>query len=177
MAIASKKQPGHLDRMLTMEMARVVEAAAVAAARQRGQGDEKKADQVAVDAMRNELNNLPISGRIVIGERTNIQDGSVVHVSTGGIHTAIGDDVLIGHMALVHGSDAIRMPNIIPYDATAIWQFMSRSRFRRSITQFSGHAAAISVSGAGALVYRESADDACPLCRLGPGQDSHRPVR
>ncbi|MEP1205973.1 MAG: class II fructose-bisphosphatase [Rhizobiaceae bacterium] len=68
MAIASKQQAGHLDRMLTMEMARVVEAAAVAAARERGQGDEKKADQVAVDAMRNELNNLPISGRIVIGE-------------------------------------------------------------------------------------------------------------
>ncbi|MEL6751273.1 MAG: class II fructose-bisphosphatase [Pseudomonadota bacterium] len=57
-----------LDRMLTMEMARVVEAAAVAAARERGQGDEKRADQVAVDAMRRELNNLPISGRIVIGE-------------------------------------------------------------------------------------------------------------
>lgn len=68
MAISSKQQAGHLDRMLTMEMARVVEAAAVAAARQRGQGDEKKADQVAVDAMRTELNNLPISGRIVIGE-------------------------------------------------------------------------------------------------------------
>ena len=68
MAISSKKKSGHLDRMLTMEMARVVEAAAVAAARERGQGDEKKADQVAVDAMRTELNNLPISGRIVIGE-------------------------------------------------------------------------------------------------------------
>ncbi|MEM9733813.1 MAG: class II fructose-bisphosphatase [Pseudomonadota bacterium] len=59
---------GTLDRMLTMELARVVEAAAVAAARERGKGDEKKADQVAVDAMRSELNNLPISGRIVIGE-------------------------------------------------------------------------------------------------------------
>ena len=54
--------------MLTMEMARVVEAAAVAAAQERGKGDEKKADQVAVDAMRRELNNLPISGRVVIGE-------------------------------------------------------------------------------------------------------------
>lgn len=54
--------------MLTMEMARVVEAAAVAAARQRGKGNEKIADQKAVDAMRAELNNLPISGRIVIGE-------------------------------------------------------------------------------------------------------------
>ena len=68
MSMSSKSQSGRLDRMLTMEMARVVEAAAVAAARERGQGDEKKADQVAVDAMRTELNNLPINGRIVIGE-------------------------------------------------------------------------------------------------------------
>ncbi|MEM8749761.1 MAG: class II fructose-bisphosphatase [Pseudomonadota bacterium] len=68
MSIASKPKAGQLDRMLTMEMARVVEAAAVAAARERGMGDEKKADQVAVDAMRTELNNLPINGRIVIGE-------------------------------------------------------------------------------------------------------------
>ena len=68
MSLASKPKASQLDRMLTMEMARVVEAAAVAAARERGQGDEKRADQVAVDAMRSELNNLPISGRIVIGE-------------------------------------------------------------------------------------------------------------
>ena len=68
MSLHSVPQPGRLDRMLTMEMARVVEAAAVAAARERGKGDEKRADQVAVDAMRSELNNLPISGRIVIGE-------------------------------------------------------------------------------------------------------------
>jgi len=57
-----------LDRILTLELARVTEAAAVAAARLRGQGDEKAADQVAVDAMRTELNNLPIDGTVVIGE-------------------------------------------------------------------------------------------------------------
>ena len=57
-----------LDRILTLELARVTEAAAVAAARLRGQGDEKAADQVAVDAMRTELNRLPIDGRVVIGE-------------------------------------------------------------------------------------------------------------
>ena len=57
-----------LDRMLTMEMCRVTEAAAVAASRLRGHGDEKAADQAAVDAMRRELNNLPIRGRVVIGE-------------------------------------------------------------------------------------------------------------
>ncbi|MDD9908735.1 MAG: class II fructose-bisphosphatase [Ahrensia sp.] len=68
MDMTSTSTSSKLDRMLTMEMARVVEAAAVAAARERGQGDEKRADQVAVDAMRRELNNLPISGRIVIGE-------------------------------------------------------------------------------------------------------------
>ncbi|MEL7229062.1 MAG: class II fructose-bisphosphatase [Pseudomonadota bacterium] len=68
MELNANAKSGSLDRMLTMELARVVEAAAVAAARERGKGDEKKADQVAVDAMRSELNNLPISGRIVIGE-------------------------------------------------------------------------------------------------------------
>lgn len=57
-----------LSRMLTLEIARVTEAAAVAAAKLRGRGDEKAADQTAVDAMRQELNRLPIQGRIVIGE-------------------------------------------------------------------------------------------------------------
>ena len=57
-----------LDRILTLELVRVTERAAVAAARLRGQGDEKAADQVAVDAMRTELNRLPIDGTVVIGE-------------------------------------------------------------------------------------------------------------
>ncbi|PWW03751.1 fructose-1,6-bisphosphatase class II [Hoeflea marina] len=57
-----------LDRILTLEIARVTERAAVAAARLRGRGDEKAADQVAVDAMRAELNRLPIAGTVVIGE-------------------------------------------------------------------------------------------------------------
>ena len=57
-----------LDRILTLELVRVVERAAVAAARLRGRGDEKADDQVAVDAMRAELNRLPIRGTVVIGE-------------------------------------------------------------------------------------------------------------
>lgn len=57
-----------LDRILTLELVRVTERAAVAAARLRGRGDEKAADQVAVDAMRAELNRLPIKGTVVIGE-------------------------------------------------------------------------------------------------------------
>lgn len=59
---------GGLDRILTLEIARVTERAAVAASRLRGRGDEKEADQVAVDAMRQELNKLPIAGTVVIGE-------------------------------------------------------------------------------------------------------------
>jgi fructose-1,6-bisphosphatase II / sedoheptulose-1,7-bisphosphatase len=57
-----------LDRILTMELVRVTERAAVAAARLRGRGDEKAADQIAVDAMRAELNRLDIKGTVVIGE-------------------------------------------------------------------------------------------------------------
>src|ERR1700759_227550 len=57
-----------LDRILTMEIVRVTERAAVKAARLRGRGEEKAADQAAVDAMRRELNNLPIDGTVVIGE-------------------------------------------------------------------------------------------------------------
>ena len=57
-----------IDRILTIELARVTERAAVAAAKLRGHGDEKAADQAAVDAMRSELNRLPIDGRVVIGE-------------------------------------------------------------------------------------------------------------
>ena len=56
------------DRVLSLEIARVTERAAIAAARLCGRGDEKAADQAAVDAMRRELNNLPIAGTVVIGE-------------------------------------------------------------------------------------------------------------
>ncbi|MDI4233330.1 class II fructose-bisphosphatase [Bradyrhizobium sp. Arg237L] len=57
-----------LERILTLEIVRVTERAAVSAARLRGHGEEKAADQAAVDAMRRELNKLPIEGTIVIGE-------------------------------------------------------------------------------------------------------------
>lgn len=42
-------------------------------------------------------------GRITVGERTNIQDGSIVHVTGGRFDTEIGDDVLIGHGCIIHG--------------------------------------------------------------------------
>ena len=62
--MAAKK----IDRVLTMELARVTERAAVAASTLIGRGDEKAADQAAVDAMRRELNTLNIDGEVVIGE-------------------------------------------------------------------------------------------------------------
>ncbi len=57
-----------LDRSLVMDAVRVTEAAAMAAWRLAGRGDEKAADQAAVDAMRTALNELAIDGVIVIGE-------------------------------------------------------------------------------------------------------------
>ncbi|MAZ16545.1 MAG: fructose-bisphosphatase class II [Ahrensia sp.] len=66
-ADSGEKKPG-LTRELSLELARVTERAAVAAARLRGRGDEKAADQAAVDAMRSELNRLAIRGTVVIGE-------------------------------------------------------------------------------------------------------------
>ena len=57
-----------LDRILSLEIARVTERAAVAAAVLRGRGNEKAADQAAVDAMRREMNKLAIAGTVVIGE-------------------------------------------------------------------------------------------------------------
>ncbi len=56
------------DRMLSLGLARVSEQAAIAAAKLVGSGNEKAADQAAVDAMRTQLNKLDIRGRIVIGE-------------------------------------------------------------------------------------------------------------
>src|SRR3569623_2544013 len=57
-----------LERILTLEIVRVTERAAVSAARLRGHGKNKASDQAAVDAMRRELNKLPIDGTVVIGE-------------------------------------------------------------------------------------------------------------
>ncbi len=56
------------DRMLSLGLARVSEAAALASARLVGRGDEKAADQAAVNAMRDQLNLLDIAGVVVIGE-------------------------------------------------------------------------------------------------------------
>ncbi|WP_417598835.1 class II fructose-bisphosphatase [Pararhodobacter oceanensis] len=60
--------PTFHDRLLSLGLARVSEAAALASAEWIGRGDEKAADQAAVNAMRNQLNMLEIAGVVVIGE-------------------------------------------------------------------------------------------------------------
>lgn len=57
-----------LDRILVLELVRVTEAAAVAASKLVGRGDEKKADAAAVEAMRLAFNDLEMDGTVVIGE-------------------------------------------------------------------------------------------------------------
>ena len=57
-----------LDRVLVLEMVRVTEAAAIAASKWIGRGDNDSADAAAVEAMRAALNELPMDGTVVIGE-------------------------------------------------------------------------------------------------------------
>src|SRR5438105_7814885 len=57
-----------IDSDLSLEFLRVVEEAAIACAHTMGQGDRHKSDQVAVEAMREVMDTVPIDGTIVIGE-------------------------------------------------------------------------------------------------------------
>lgn len=80
--------PGGIERVLTLELVRVTERAAIAAAMVRGRGDEAIADAAAVDGMLSELNRLPIRGRIVIGEgqrddAPSLYVGQVVGIGEG----------------------------------------------------------------------------------------------
>ncbi len=66
--MTSAEQPARPDRNLALELVRVTEAAALAAARLVGRGDKEAADQAAVDAMRFVLDSVPMDGLVVIGE-------------------------------------------------------------------------------------------------------------
>src|SRR3954468_21869836 len=83
--------PDRPDRNLALELVRVTEAAALAAARVVGMGDKEGADQAAVDAMRDVLHHIHMDGVVVIGEGEkdeapmlyngeHIGDGSLPHV-------------------------------------------------------------------------------------------------
>ncbi len=66
--MSTQVDPSNMDRNLALEAVRVTEAAALSASLLMGRGDEKLADQAAVDAMRQALNTLYIDGTVVIGE-------------------------------------------------------------------------------------------------------------
>ncbi len=95
-----KKDLGdYMDRNLALEAVRVTEAAALAASRLIGRGDKDGADQAAVDAMRDALNSLNISGRVVIGEGERDEAPMLYigeEVGTGGPEIDIALDPLEG---------------------------------------------------------------------------------
>ena len=66
--MSSSSRSGKPDRNLALELVRVTEAAALAAARMVGRGDKEGADQAAVDAMRHVLDSVSMDGVVVIGE-------------------------------------------------------------------------------------------------------------
>jgi fructose-1,6-bisphosphatase II / sedoheptulose-1,7-bisphosphatase len=88
-----------LDRSFALEAVRVTEAAAINAARQIGRGDEKAADQAAVEAMRAAFNILPIDGTVVIGEGERDEAPMLYigeKVGSGGLKVDIALDPLEG---------------------------------------------------------------------------------
>ncbi len=92
-----------LERILTLEIVRVTERAAVSAARLRGHGQEKAADQAAVDAMRRELNKLPIEGTVVIGEGDPLEGTTLCAKNMPGA---------IATMAMADGGTLLHAPDV-----------------------------------------------------------------
>ncbi len=94
-----KNAPATMDRDLAIEVVRVTEEAAIAASRFMGRGDEKSADQAAVDAMRWALNGLAIDGTVVIGEGERDEAPMLYigeKVGQGGLRVDIALDPLEG---------------------------------------------------------------------------------
>jgi fructose-1,6-bisphosphatase II / sedoheptulose-1,7-bisphosphatase len=88
-----------LDRILALEAVRVTEAAAIRASRLIGRGDERAADQAAVEGMREAFNALPIDGTVVIGEGERDEAPMLFigeKVGAGGIKVDIALDPLEG---------------------------------------------------------------------------------
>ena len=87
------------DRNLAMDLARVTEAAALAAGRWVGRGDKEAADQAAVDAMRLVLNTVPMEGVVVIGEGEKDEAPMLFNgetIGAGGPETDIAVDPIDG---------------------------------------------------------------------------------
>src|ERR1700675_5204400 len=83
------------ERELSLDFLRVTEAAAISSARTMGQGDRKYSDHVAVEAMREVMDTVPMRGRVVIGEGER-DDAPMLY---------IGEKVGLGHRADVEDID------------------------------------------------------------------------
>ena len=97
-----------MDRNLAIELARVSEFAALAASKHIGRGNEKAADQAAVDAMRKCLNSLTISGTVVIGEGERDEAPMLYigeEVGAGGPQLDIALDPLEGTTITANGGE------------------------------------------------------------------------
>ena len=97
-----------LDRNLALEAVRVTEVAALSSSLHMGRGDEKTADQAAVNAMRSFLNNLSIDGTIVIGEGERDKAPMLYigeKVGAGGVKVDIALDPLEGTTITAHGGE------------------------------------------------------------------------
>ena len=97
-----------MDRNLAIELVRVSEFAALAASKHIGRGNEKAADQAAVDAMRKCLNSLTISGTVVIGEGERDEAPMLYigeNVGSGGPKVDIALDPLEGTTITAKGGE------------------------------------------------------------------------
>ncbi len=98
----------HIDRNLALELVRVTEAAALAASRLMGRGDEKAADQAAVDAMRHAFDTVAIDGTVVIGEGERDEAPMLYigeRVGSGGMKADIALDPLEGTTITAKGGN------------------------------------------------------------------------
>ena len=102
-----KKGKARMERNLALEVVRATEAAALAAARFIGKGDDRMADRAACDAMRKTLNSVAMDGKIVIGEGSNddtdcLYEGEIVGTGAGtGIDVAL--DAIEGSLICATG--------------------------------------------------------------------------
>jgi fructose-1,6-bisphosphatase class II len=97
-----------MNRNFALEFVRVTEAAALSSARFMGRGDEKQADQAAVDAMRNALNSIDFDGTVVIGEGERdeapmLYIGEKVGLGSGGAKLDLALDPLEGTTICANG--------------------------------------------------------------------------
>src|SRR6266446_3735576 len=105
-----------MDRNLALEAVRVTEAAALSASRLMGRGDEKAADQAAVDAMRQALNSLLIDGTVVIGEKVGTGQGPRIDIALdpleGTTITAKGGANALAVLAMADDGGFLNAPDV-----------------------------------------------------------------